>query len=53
MSQIEGFAVQHSEGIGTGRVVDMETLRRGRSEGEIHVLKEPRVCMFMLDNIKS
>lgn len=45
MSQIEGFAVQHTEGVGTRRVVDMETPRRGRSEGEIHVLKEPCVCV--------
>lgn len=47
MIQIEGFAVKHTDGAGTRRVVDMGTLRQGRREVEIHVLKEPHMCVCL------
>lgn len=43
MSQVEGFAVKHSNGAGSRRV-DIGSPRQGRRAVEIHVFKAPHVC---------
>lgn len=53
MSQVEGFAVKHSNGAGSRRV-DVGTPRLGRREVEIHVFKAPNVCesCWITSNVK-
>lgn len=51
MAQIEGFGVKHSIGGGTRRVVYIGPRGRAGAKWESMFLKEPHVCMFMLNYI--